>query len=202
MMTVNAFSSPLDRVSTDRQGMNGNGMAAQRKAVEDYLNGGRWKLVGEFTEVESGKRSDRPELEKALTTRRKHKAKLVIAKLDRLSRNVHFISGLMERKVDFVACDMPSANAFMINVYAAVAQEERRTITTAPRPALRRPRREASSSAARRLPAINETRQADALERARAHCADSLGIDGHVGPCRGCRVECAPGRNAKRCTVV
>ena len=54
------------RVSTDHQGMNGNGMAAQRKAVEDYLNGGCWKLVGEFTEVESGKRSDRPELEKAL----------------------------------------------------------------------------------------------------------------------------------------
>jgi DNA invertase Pin-like site-specific DNA recombinase len=117
------------RVSTDRQGMNGNGMAAQRKAVEDYLNGGRWKLVGEFTEVESGKRSDRPELEKALTACRKHKAKLVIAKLDRLSGNVHFISGLMERKVDFVACDMPSANAFMINVYAAVAQEERRMIS-------------------------------------------------------------------------
>jgi DNA invertase Pin-like site-specific DNA recombinase len=64
---------------------------------------------------ESGKRSDRPEVEKALTACRKRKAKLVIAKLDRLSRNVHFISGLMERKVDFVACDMPSANAFMIN---------------------------------------------------------------------------------------
>jgi hypothetical protein len=79
------------RVSTDHQGVNGNGMAAQRKAVEDYLNGGRWKLVGEFTEVESGKRSDRPELERALVACRKHKAKLVIAKLDRLSRNVHFI---------------------------------------------------------------------------------------------------------------
>jgi DNA invertase Pin-like site-specific DNA recombinase len=59
---------------------------------------------------------------------KKHKAKLVIAKLDRLSRNVHFLSGLMERKVDFVACDMPSANAAMINIYAAVAQEERRMI--------------------------------------------------------------------------
>jgi DNA invertase Pin-like site-specific DNA recombinase len=80
-------------------------MAAQRKAVEDYLNGGRWRLVAEFTEVVSGKRSDRPELEKALAACWKHKAKLVIAKLDRLSRNVHFISGVMERKVDFVACD-------------------------------------------------------------------------------------------------
>jgi DNA invertase Pin-like site-specific DNA recombinase len=124
------------RVSTDHQGVNGDGMAAQRKAVEDYLNGGRWRLVAEFTEVESGKRSDRPELEKALAACRKHKAKLVIAKLDRLSRNVHFISGLMERKVDFVACDMPSANAFMINVYAAVAQEERRRISERTKAAL------------------------------------------------------------------
>jgi DNA invertase Pin-like site-specific DNA recombinase len=117
------------RVSTDKQGRSGLGLDGQRKAVADFLNGGTWELVGEFTEIESGKRNDRPELERALTACRKHKAKLVIAKLDRLSRNVHFISGLMERKVDFVACDMPSANAFMINVYAAVAQEERRMIS-------------------------------------------------------------------------
>jgi DNA invertase Pin-like site-specific DNA recombinase len=117
------------RVSTDHQGLDGNGIAAQRKAVADYLNGGRWKLVAEFTEVESGKRSDRPQLAAALDACKRHRAKLVIAKLDRLSRNVHFISGLMERKVDFVACDMPSANAFMINIYAAVAQEERRMIS-------------------------------------------------------------------------
>jgi DNA invertase Pin-like site-specific DNA recombinase len=117
------------RVSTNGQGQSGLGLAAQRKAVTDYLNGGSWELIGEFTEVESGKNNDRPELERALAACRKRKAKLVIAKLDRLSRNVHFISGLMERKVDFVACDMPSANAFMINVYAAVAQEERRMIS-------------------------------------------------------------------------
>jgi hypothetical protein len=116
------------RVSTEHQGGTGNGMAAQRKAVLDHLNGGNWKLVGEFTEVESGKRSDRPELERALAACRKHRAKLVIAKLDRSSRNVHFISGLMERKVDFVACDMPSATPFMLHVYAAVAEEERRMI--------------------------------------------------------------------------
>jgi len=85
--------------------------------------------VAEFTEVESGKRSDRPQLAKAIAACNKRKAKLVITKLDRLSRNVHFISGLMERKVDFVACDMPSASAFMINIYAAVAQEERRMIS-------------------------------------------------------------------------
>ena len=85
--------------------------------------------MAEFTEVESGKRSDRPQLAKAIAACNKRKAKLVITKLDRLSRNVHFISGLMERKVDFVACDMPSASAFMINIYAAVAQEERRMIS-------------------------------------------------------------------------
>jgi DNA invertase Pin-like site-specific DNA recombinase len=151
------------RVSTDRQGMNGNGMAAQRKAVEDYLNGGRWKLVSEFTEVESGKRSDRPELEKALTACRKHKAKLVIAKLDRLSRNVHFISGLMERKVDFVACDMPSANAFMINVYAAVAQEERRMVSDRTKAGLAAAKARGVKLGGPRLPAINETRQAENL---------------------------------------
>jgi DNA invertase Pin-like site-specific DNA recombinase len=94
------------RVSTDHQGIDGNGIAAQRKAVADYLNGGKWRLVGEFTEVESGKRSDRPALAKALAACKRHKAKLVIAKLDRLARNVHFVSGLMERGVEFVACDM------------------------------------------------------------------------------------------------
>src|ERR1700758_2912094 len=102
------------RVSTDRQGVNGNGMAAQRKAVEDYLNGGQWKLVGEFTEVESGKRSDRPELEKALAACKKLKAKLVIAKLDRLSRNLAFIAALMESGVEFVAVDIPHANKLTI----------------------------------------------------------------------------------------
>src|SRR5262245_21959259 len=156
------------RVSTDHQGVNGNGIAAQRKAVEDYLNGGRWKLVAEFTEVESGKRADRPELEKALAACKRHKAKLVIAKLDRLSRNVHFISGLMERKVDFVACDMPSANAFMINVYAAVAQEERRMISERTKAGLAAAKARGVKLGGPALSALNETRQADAAARARA----------------------------------
>jgi DNA invertase Pin-like site-specific DNA recombinase len=80
------------RVSTDRQGKSRLGLEAQRKSVLDYLDGGQWQLVTEFTEVESGKRSDRPELEKALAACKKHKAKLVIAKLDRLSRNLAFIA--------------------------------------------------------------------------------------------------------------
>jgi DNA invertase Pin-like site-specific DNA recombinase len=156
------------RVSTDHQGVAGNGMAAQRKAVEDYLNGGRWKLIAEFTEVESGKRADRPELAKALAMCRKHKAKLVIAKLDRLSRNVHFISGLMEQKVDFVACDMPSANAFMINVYAAVAQEERRMISDRTKAGLAAAKARGVKLGGPMLPAMNEAQQAAAAGRAQA----------------------------------
>ena len=117
------------RVSTDKQGESGLGLEAQRKAVDDYLNGGNWERVETYTEIESGKKTHRPELEKALTACKKGKATLVIAKLDRLARNVHFISGLMESGVRFVACDMPNANDFMLHIYAAVAQEERRLIS-------------------------------------------------------------------------
>jgi DNA invertase Pin-like site-specific DNA recombinase len=117
------------RVSTDKQGLRGLGIAAQRQAVLEYLDGGKWQLVAEFVEQESGKRSDRPELAKAIATCKKVKATLVIARLDRLARNVAFISGLMERKVEFVACDMPNATPFMLHIYSAVAEEEARAIS-------------------------------------------------------------------------
>ena len=84
------------RVSTDKQGKSGLGLEAQRQAVLQFLDGGSWSLVGEFTEVESGKRNERPELHKALAACKRHKAKLVIAKLDRLSRNLAFIATLMD----------------------------------------------------------------------------------------------------------
>src|SRR5262245_51886116 len=170
------------RVSTDHQGIDGNGILAQRKAVEDYLNGGRWKLVAEFTEVESGKRNDRPELERALAACKKHKAKLVIAKLDRLSRNVHFISGLMERKIDFVACDMPSANSFMLHVYASVAQEERRMISERTKAGLAAARARGVQLGGPRLPEINQGRLADAAARAQAIApilAELAGMSSH-----------------------
>ena len=96
-------------VSTAEQGRSGLGLEAQQAAVQNYLNGGTWELVGEFTEVESGRKTERPELAKALALCKKHKATLVIVRLDRLARNVHFISGLMETKVKFVAYDMPEA---------------------------------------------------------------------------------------------
>jgi len=124
------------RVSTDRQGRSGLGLEAQRAAVESYLNGGNWELAGEYVEVESGKRNDRPELLKALEACRKLKAKLVIAKLDRLARNVHFISGLMESGVDFIATDMPEANRLTIHIIAAMAEYEREQISARTKAAL------------------------------------------------------------------
>src|ERR1700739_1414997 len=124
------------RVGTDRQGKSGLGLEAQRKSVLDYLDGGRWELVAEFTEVESGKRSDRPELERALAACKKHRAKLVIAKLDRLSRNLAFIATLMESGVEFVAVDNPHANKLTIHILAAVYQHEREMISERTKAAL------------------------------------------------------------------
>jgi DNA invertase Pin-like site-specific DNA recombinase len=95
------------RVSTDRQGKTGWGIAAQRKAVADFLNGGRWALAHEFVEVESGRRGDRPQLAAALALCRKLKAALVIAKLDRLTRNTKFLLTLLDAGVDVVFCDLP-----------------------------------------------------------------------------------------------
>lgn len=124
------------RVSTDRQGRSGLGLEAQQKAVRDYLNGGAWEVVGEFIEVESGKHADRPELARALEACRKHKAKLVIAKLDRLSRNLAFVATLMDAGVEFVAVDNPHANKLTIHILAAVAEHEREAISERTKAAL------------------------------------------------------------------
>jgi DNA invertase Pin-like site-specific DNA recombinase len=124
------------RVSTDRQGRSGLGLDAQRKAVVDFLNGGQWTLLGEFTEVESGKRNDRLELKAALAMCRRKKARLVIARLDRLSRNLAFIATLMESGVEFVAADNPHANKLTIHILAAVAQGEREAIASRTKAAL------------------------------------------------------------------
>jgi DNA invertase Pin-like site-specific DNA recombinase len=125
------------RVSTDKQGESGLGIEAQRNAVETYLNGGSWTLAQEFVEVESGKRSNnRPQLAAALAACKKLKAKLVVAKLDRLARNVAFISKLMESGVEFVACDFPHANKLTIHILAAVAEHERELISSRTKAAL------------------------------------------------------------------
>jgi DNA invertase Pin-like site-specific DNA recombinase len=123
------------RVSTDKQGITGLGMDAQRDAVKRFLEG-RGQLRGEFTEVESGRKTDRPQLTAALGECRKRRAVLVIAKLDRLARNVHFISGLMNSDVEFIAVDMPQANRLTIHILAAVAEHEREMISQRTKAAL------------------------------------------------------------------
>ena len=115
------------RVSTDRQGKSGLGLEAQRTAVKDYLKGNL--LFRQFTEVESGKRDHRPELDKALDLCKKHKATLVVAKLDRLSRDLHFITSLGKAKIDFGICDMPEATPLTINIMGSIAQWEREAIS-------------------------------------------------------------------------
>ena len=124
------------RVSTDKQGKSGLGLEAQRQAVENYLNGGSWKLIAEFTEVESGKNSERPQLRAAQAACKKHKARLVIAKLDRLSRNVAFIANLLEAGTDFVAADNPHANKPMVQMMAVFAEMERDAISKRTKEAL------------------------------------------------------------------
>jgi DNA invertase Pin-like site-specific DNA recombinase len=124
------------RVSTDRQGKSGLGIEAQRNSVAEYLNGGSWKLVKEFVEVESGKNADRPMLAGAIKACRAYGAKLVIAKLDRLSRDAHFLLGLEKAGIDFVAADMPNANRLTVGIMAMVAEEERRMISKRTKDAL------------------------------------------------------------------
>jgi DNA invertase Pin-like site-specific DNA recombinase len=124
------------RVSTDRQGRSGLGLEAQRTAVGRYLSSVGGILMAEHTEVETGRRNDRPELQKALAVCRKHKARLVIAKLDRLSRNVAFIATMMGAGVEFVACDNPYATRLTLHILAAVAEHEREMISARTKAAL------------------------------------------------------------------
>jgi DNA invertase Pin-like site-specific DNA recombinase len=134
-MTSGKFVSYL-RVSTQKQGTSGLGLEAQREAVANYLNGGRWKLVEEVVEVESGKRSDRPELARALSLCRAHRATLLVAKLDRLARNVAFISALMEAGVAFQVVDLPNANNLTVHIMAAMAEYEAKAISERTKAAL------------------------------------------------------------------
>jgi DNA invertase Pin-like site-specific DNA recombinase len=124
------------RVSTDSQGERGLGMEAQRRIVADYLNGGSWSLIAEYVEVESGKNVNRAQLAAALAHAKRTGSTLLIAKLDRLARNVCFISSLMETKVPFVACDMPHAKPFELHIRASLAEEEARLISERTRQAL------------------------------------------------------------------
>jgi DNA invertase Pin-like site-specific DNA recombinase len=117
------------RVSTDKQGRSGLGIEAQRQAVTQYLNGGRWTVAAEYVETESGRRSDRPKLAAALSHAKAIGAKLVFAKLDRLTRNVDLLRSLVSSGVDLVFCDLPSVppgpmGRFLLTQMAAVAELE------------------------------------------------------------------------------
>ena len=124
------------RVSTAKQGLSGLGLEAQRAAVGHFTAAGGHTLVAEFLEVESGRKADRPQLAAALTSCRLHRATLVIAKLDRLARNVAFIANLMDGGVEFVACDMPHANRLTLHLLAAIAEHEREMISQRTKTAL------------------------------------------------------------------
>lgn len=124
------------RVSTAGQGRSGLGIEAQQAAVKAYLTGRDHQLVAEFTEVESGRKADRPKLAEALAMAKRQKAVLVIARLDRLARNVAFIASLMESKVEFIACDLPQATPFTLHIMAAVGEAEAKAISERTKAAL------------------------------------------------------------------
>ncbi|MHC2109045.1 recombinase family protein [Methylobacterium sp. CM6246] len=134
-MSAGAFVSYL-RVSTERQGRSGLGLEAQRRAVADFLAGGAWRHVAELVEVESGSRDNRPRLLEAIALCRLHGATLVIAKLDRLSRDAAFLLNLQKAGVRFVAADMPEANELVVGIMVVVAQAERKMISTRTKAAL------------------------------------------------------------------
>jgi DNA invertase Pin-like site-specific DNA recombinase len=130
------------RVSTKRQGNSGLGLDAQKKTVQDFIKTDkRRSLIAEYKDVESGKNDHRPELMKAIDHAKKTGATLLIAKLDRLSRNVSFIFTLRDTKVDFRALDLPDANTLTIGIFASVAQHERERISERIKDALAAKRR-------------------------------------------------------------
>jgi DNA invertase Pin-like site-specific DNA recombinase len=164
------------RVSTNQQGQSGLGLEAQREAVANYLNGGSWTLVGEFTEVESGKRSDRPQLAAALAACKRHKAKLIIAKLDRLSRNVAFVANLLEAGVEFVAVDNPHANKPMVQMMAVFAEMERDAISKRTKEALAAAKARGVTLGSPRLAEARDKVNAASMAAADAFAANVLPI--------------------------
>ena len=152
------------RCSTRRQGESGLGLEAQEESIARYSAAAGRPVIASFTEVESGRKSDRPELAKALDHARRARAALVIAKLDRLARNVAFLANLMEAGVEFVACDQPSANQLTIHILAAVAEDEARRISERTKVAL-------AAARARGVVLGRDNRTAEGRARGRAESA-------------------------------
>ena len=134
-MAKGSFVSYL-RVSTQKQGQSGLGLEAQRKAVENYLNCGDWNLIEEVVEVESGKKNKRPKLNEAIELCKASGATLVVAKIDRLTRDAAFLLNLKDAGIDFIAADMPEANRLTIGIMALVAEQEREAISKRTKEAL------------------------------------------------------------------
>ena len=171
------------RVSTAQQGRSGLGLEAQREAVDAYARGVGGEVAAAFTEVESGKRNDRPELDKALRMADVLGATLVIAKLDRLSRNAAFLLTLRDSGVRFVCADMPHADNLTIGVLALVAQQEREAISKRTREALQAAKRRGvrlgnpkGAEALRRAGKGNKAGTDAAAAKARAHAAKVLPV--------------------------
>lgn len=162
------------RVSTGKQGKSGLGVEAQRAAVAAYLNGGNWKIVAEFTEVESGKRSDRPELDKALAAARLHRCPLVVSKVDRLTRSVAFLSRLLEAGVDVRFADLPqiegATGRFLLQQMVAVAELEAGMISARTKAALAAAKRRGKTLGGDRgvRPTLKTARKGAAATGARA----------------------------------
>jgi DNA invertase Pin-like site-specific DNA recombinase len=135
---MNNYYVAYYRVSTDKQGKSGLGLEAQKESISRFISGRNATLLKEYFEVETATRkgNDRPQLKTALETTKELKATLVIAKLDRLTRNVYFIAGLMESKVDFIALDLPEANRLTIHIMAAFAEHEAERISERTKAAL------------------------------------------------------------------
>ena len=134
-MTQGSIVSYL-RVSTQKQGQSGLGLEAQKKAVEEYLNGGDWNVLEELVEIESGKNSKRPKLLEAIELCKASGATLVVAKIDRLTRDAAFLLNLKDAGIDFIAADMPEANRLTIGIMALVAEQEREAISKRTKDAL------------------------------------------------------------------
>jgi DNA invertase Pin-like site-specific DNA recombinase len=169
------------RVSTQRQGASGLGLEAQRSAVEAFVAQRGGQVLAERVEVESGKRNDRPELAEALAEAKRLGAVLLIAKLDRLARNVAFISALLESGVEVQAADMPEANKFMLHIMAAVAEHEAAAISARTKAAL-------AAAKARgvklgwSIPERGEEAKAASAAAAERRVAEADRFAGQVGP--------------------
>ncbi|MDB5241443.1 MAG: resolvase [Spirosoma sp.] len=163
---------PYYRVSTAGQGKSGLGLLAQREIVNRFIKVGD-QLLAEFVEVESGKRADRPQLAAAIAFAKQHGARLLIAKLDRLSRNVSFIFSLRNAEVDFVACDIPDANTLTVGIMAVLAQHERELIGQRTKAALAAKKAQGFKLGTPNLtPAISEQGRERQQHNARMHPAN------------------------------